>query len=139
VILLDTSGLLANYDKSDRYHTAAARVLAHPQRRILSPFVLAELAYLVAQTSGQAAELVVLEDAARGAYQFESFGAAEVAAARRIIEQYADVRLGLADASIAVLAERHSCHEVSNPGPTPFRAIVGPGGTPFRLRPLDSA
>jgi uncharacterized protein len=139
VILLDTSGLLANYDKSDRYHTAAARVLAHPQRRILSPFVLAELDYLVAQISGQAAELVVLEDVARGAYQLESFGAADVAAARRIIEQYADLRLGLADASIAVLAERHSCHEVLTLDQRHFRAIVGPGGRPFRLHPLDSA
>ena len=80
MILLDTSGLLANYDKSDRSHTAAARVLARPDRRLLSPFVLAELDYLVTQIAGQAAELAVLEDVARGAYQLEWFGAADVAA-----------------------------------------------------------
>jgi len=62
VILLDTSGLLANYDRRDRLHADVVRVLAPPQLRILSPFVLAELDYLVSEIAGQRAELVVLED-----------------------------------------------------------------------------
>ncbi len=62
MILLDTSGLLANYDRRDRLHADVVRVLAPPQLRILSPFVLAELDYLVSEIAGQRAELVVLED-----------------------------------------------------------------------------
>jgi predicted nucleic acid-binding protein len=137
VILLDTSGLLANYDRSDRRHGDVARILARPQRRILSPFVLAELDYLVAQVAGQAAELIVLEDVARGAYQLEPFDAANVAAARTVIERYADLRLGLADASIAVLAERYGCLDVLTLDQRHFRSIRGPKGTPFRLLPDD--
>lgn len=59
MILLDTSGLLANYDRSDRNHSEVMRVLAQPQRRILSPFVLAELDYLVSEIAGQREEAVL--------------------------------------------------------------------------------
>jgi predicted nucleic acid-binding protein len=138
VILLDTSGLLANYDRRDRHHAAAAGVLAHPQRRILSPFVLAELDYLIGQIAGQSADLMVLEDVSRGAYQLEPFSAADVAAAKEIIERYADLHLGLADASIVVLAERHGCRDLLTLDERHFRAILGPNGSPFRLLPADA-
>jgi predicted nucleic acid-binding protein len=137
VILLDTSGLLANYDRSERHHAAAVRAVARPQRRILSPFVLAELDYLVAQLSGQTAELEVLADVGQGVYQLEPFSATDVLAARAIIQRYADLRLGLADASIVVLAERFQCRDVLTLDQRHFRAVAGPGGQPFRLIPLD--
>jgi predicted nucleic acid-binding protein len=137
VILLDTSGLLANYDRSDRYHAQVARILAHPQRRLLSPFVLAELDYLMAEIAGQSAELVVLDDVARGAYQLEQFTAEDIAAAKVIIERYASLRLGLADASIVVLAERYGCHDVLTLDQRDFRAVLGPNRKPFRLLPHD--
>jgi predicted nucleic acid-binding protein len=138
VILLDTSGLLANYDRRDRNHGEAARILAEPQRRILSPFVLAELDYLIAEIGGQMAELTLLEDVAQGAYQLEPFSSAEVGAARAIIERYADLQLGLADASIVVLAERFGCHDILTLDERHFRAILGPSGKPFRILPRDA-
>jgi uncharacterized protein len=139
VILVDTSGLLANYDRSDRYHEAVVRALARPQQRILSPFVLAELDYLVSTTAGQAVELMVLDDVAHGAYQLEAFSAADVGAASAAIERYADLKLGLADASILVLAERYQCHDVLTLDQRHFRAVLGPQAKPFRLLPIDTA
>ena len=139
MILLDTSGLLANYDRRDRHHAAVARLLRLPQHRILSPFVLAELDYLVAEIAGQAAELVVLEDVARGAYQLEPFSAADVLAAKALIERDADLRLGLADASVVVLAERYGCQDILTLDQRHFRAVRGPHGQPFRLLPFDTA
>jgi len=138
VIIVDTSGLLANYDRSDRHYVAVARVLAQPERRILSPFVLAELDYLISKSAGQRAEVVVLEDVGRGAYELEPFGAADISAAISIIERYADLRLGLADASIVVLAERHNCYRVLTLDQRHFRTVRGAGGQPFHLLPLDS-
>jgi predicted nucleic acid-binding protein len=139
VILVDTSGLLANYDRSDRHHEAVVRTLARPQQRILSPFVLAELDYLISTIAGQAAELAMLDDVARGAFQIEPFNAADVSAASAVIERYADLTLGLADASILVLAERYQCHDVLTLDQRHFRAVLGPLAKPFRLLPIDSA
>jgi uncharacterized protein len=138
VILVDTSALLANYDRSDRYHQAAMRTLHVPQRRILSPFVLAELDYLIERIAGQAAELAVLDDVARGVYELQAFDSAAVDAASRVIERYADLRLGLADASIVVLAERYACYDVLTLDQRHFRAVVGSNGDPFRILPVDA-
>ena len=76
---------------------------------------------------------------ARGVYQLEPFGGADVAAAMAVIERYADLGLGLADASIAVLAERYGCRDVLTLDQRHFRTIRGPRGEPFRLLPLDAA
>lgn len=137
MILLDTSGLLANYDRSERFHAKVERILARPQRRILSPFVLAELDYLIMGVGGQDAELVMLEDVSSGAYELESLTAEDIAAAKAIIEQYADLQLGLADASILVLAERYRCADVLTLDRRHFRAVLGPQRQPFRLLPHD--
>ena len=137
MILIDTSGLLAALDPRQAHHRAAARVLLRPGRRILSPFVLAELDYLVARHGGQAEELKLLRDVARGVYHLEAFSGAAVEAAVTVIERYADLNLGLADASIAVLAERYRCRSVLTLDQRHFRVILGPGGQPFRLLPFD--
>ena len=136
MILLDTGGLLANYDRSDQYHREVARVLARPQPRILSPFVLAELDYLLSILAGQGAEQMMLDDVARGAYRLECFSAADIASARAVIERHASLRLGLADASLVVLAERYNCHDLLSLDQRHFR-VVGAGGKPFRLLPFD--
>ena len=85
MILVDASGLVANYDRGDRYHDDVDRILARPEPRILSPFVLAEVDYLVTKLAGQAAELALLTDVARGAHDLASFGAVDIASARGIV------------------------------------------------------
>ena len=47
--------------------------------------------------------------------------------------------LGLADASIAVLAERYACSDVLTLDQRHFRVVQGPDGRPFRLLPADAA
>ena len=137
MILLDTSGVLAAIDPRQAQHATAARALLRQQRRLLSPFVLAELDYLIANHGGQDAELTMLGDVARGSYELEPFGADDVAAAAEIVRRYADLRLGLADASIVVLARRHHCHDVLTLDQRHFRVVLGPEERPFRLLPQD--
>ena len=136
MILLDTGGLLSNYDRSDRYHVEVAPILARPQPRLLSPFVLAELDYLLSKLAGQVVEQLMLDDVARGAYRLEHFSAADVAAAAAVINRYKGLSLGLADASIVVLAERYACNDLLTLDQRHFRAITA-GGRPFRLLPFD--
>ena len=139
MILLDTSGLLAAIDASQRAHRAAADALrAAEPPWLLSPFVLAELDYLLATRVGLAAERRLLEEVGRGVYRLEPFGAQEVAEAERFIGRYADLGIGLADASILVLAERYAVREVLTLDERHFRAVRGPGRRPLRLLPADA-
>jgi uncharacterized protein len=139
VILLDTSGLLAAIDGSQRQHSAAARVLrAAEPPLLLSPFVLAELDYLLATRMGASAELALLEEVGAGAYQLEPFERQDVVAATEVLSAYPSLDLGLADASIVVLAARHGTLDVLTLDERHFRALRGPKGRPFRLLPADT-
>jgi hypothetical protein len=139
VILLDTSGLLAAIDESQHHHIECARLLdeASPPL-LLSPFVLAELDYLLMRHVGRLAQAALLEEVARGAYQLESFDAADVARGKEIVETYADLDVGLADASLVVLAERYSVAEVLTLDERHFRAMRFARRKRFRILPFDT-
>ena len=138
MILLDTSGLLAAIDAGQRDHARAARTLRNAEPpRLLSPFVLAELDYLLAKRVGRVAEMALLDEVARGSYRLEPFTAADVAAAQSVLDRYSALDLGLADASLVVLAERHGTLNLLTLDERHFRVVLGPGGRPFRLLPAD--
>jgi predicted nucleic acid-binding protein len=140
VILLDTSGLLAAIDASQRQHDAARRALEQaPPPWILSAFVLAELDYLLATRVGQPAERALLAEVGRGVYRLESFEADDIAAAERLIARHADLDIGLADASLVILARRHGVRDLLTLDERHFRTLRGPGGHPFRILPADAA
>ncbi len=101
--------------------------------------MLAELDYLLARRVSTQVELAFLGEVAMGAYQLEPFSGEDIARASEILERYAGLDLGLADASIVVLAERHGVNELLTLDERHFRALVGPGGRPFRLLPSDGS
>ncbi|MEO8510027.1 MAG: PIN domain-containing protein [Chloroflexota bacterium] len=138
MIILDTSGLLAAMDASQRHHRSALAALqdAAPPW-VLSPFVLAELDYLLATRVGVEAERAMLAEVGRGVYRLESFNADEIAAAERIIGRHAKFEIGLADASLVVLATRYGVRDLLTLDQRHFRAMRGPNGKPFRLLPAD--
>jgi len=139
VIILDTSGLLAAVDASQPAHEAARRALeSAPPPWILSPFILAELDYLLATRVGQPAARALLAEVGRGVYRLDSLEPAEIAAAKRLIGRYAELEIGLADASLVVLANRYGVRDLLTLDERHFRALRGPGGRPFRLLPADS-
>lgn len=138
MIILDTSGLLAAIDAGQRLHVRAADALrtASPPW-ILSPFVLAELDYLLATRVSQRAERALLAEVGRGVYRLESFTSDEVAAAERLIARHADLDIGLADASIVGLADRYDVRDVLTLDERHFRSLRV-RGRPFRLLPADA-
>jgi len=138
VILVDTSGLLSALDESQRYHHECATLLGEASPPLLlSPFVLAELDYLLVRHIGPRAQAALLEEVARGAYQLELFGAADIARAEEVIERYADLEIGLADASIVVLAERHGVSQVLTLDQRHFRALRIERRKRFKVLPFD--
>jgi len=139
VIVLDTSGLLAAIDSSQRFHIAARDLLREVRvPLILSPFVLAELDYLLATRVGKDAELALLGEVARDTYRLAQFSTRDLDESKQVMERYADLDLGLADASNVVLANRHDTLDVLTLDERHFRVLRGPGGRPFRLLPADA-
>lgn len=138
MILVDTSAALQLASSSAKRHDDVVKVvdeLAGPF--VLSPFVLAELDYMLGTRHGQAARLALLDEVAEGAYELAQFGRADIESAAAVMRRYDDLEVGLADASIVVLAERHGLIDVLTFDARHFRAMRGPAGRPFRLLPDD--
>jgi uncharacterized protein len=139
VIVLDTGGLYAALDANEGLHgRAVAALVASSPPRLLSPFVLAELDYLIATRVGHRAQLALLDEITRGVYQLEPFSSDDVSDARRVMERYSDLGIGLADASVVVLATRHRTLDLLCTDERHFRALRGPAGRSFRLLPADA-
>ena len=138
MILLDTSGVLAWIDGSQRQHRAVVSSMRSAKPPfLLSPFVLAELDYLLATRVSARAQRALLDEVGRGAYQLETFDAADIRRAGQILSQFEDLEAGLADASIVVLAERHGINQILTLDERHFRTLRAGDGQPFRLLPAD--
>jgi predicted nucleic acid-binding protein len=139
LLVLDTSGLLAALDGTQRFHAAAREALSgHEGALLLSPFVLAELDYLLSTRVGRSAEVALLGEVGRGTYRLESFSEDDVADVAGVIERYADLGVGLADASNVVLANRHGTSDILTLDERHFRVLRGARDRPFRLLPADA-
>jgi len=120
-------------------HDECAHILTEVDRRILSPFVVAEVDYFILQYGDVDIELRFLEQVATGAYEFATFTEGDLATAATVIEQYRSLGIGLADASIVVLAERHNTHDILTLDERHFRAMRPlTGRRSFRLLPADA-
>jgi len=138
LILLDTSGVLAALFTDQRSHQQCARVLRDAALpKVLSPFVLAELDYLIQQEGGTRAELLFLDDVAKRSYELTLFTSEDVAEAMAIVATYHDLNIGIADASIVVLANRYGCHDILTLDERHFRALRI-GRRNFRILPADA-
>jgi uncharacterized protein len=137
LILLDTSGLLSAIDSSQTYHRECAKSLEQSgDELILSPFVLAELDCMLFRHVGQTAQFLFLEQVIASAYKLVEFGASDLSRAKEVMERYSDLSIGLADASIVVLAERYQSFKVLTLDQRHFRAIRV-GRRRFSILPFD--
>lgn len=138
MIVLDTSGLLAALDSSERTHAAAREVLERESGPLLlSPFVLAELDYLIGSRDLEA-EIAMLRDVGDRAYELMPITSEDIDRAAHIVERYRDLRIGLADASIVLLAERAGTKRLLTLDERHFRALRPLGGGRFTLLPQDA-
>jgi predicted nucleic acid-binding protein len=139
LIVVDTSGLLAAADE-DHVHHRTVRFALDSERGpfLLSPFVLAEADYLLATRLGIREELLLLRAVADGEYQLESFTASEVASMADLVARYQDLPLGLADASLVVLAARARTDRILTLDQRHFRVVRPIHGGSFTILPADA-
>lgn len=113
-MIVDTSALLAFFDRAEPQHEALTELItASTEVLVVSPYVLAEVDYLVATRHGTDPEAAVLAELSSGAWELACLDAGELRAARTVVTRYADLRIGLADASIVVLAERYGTRTIA--------------------------
>ena len=135
-MIVDTSALLAFFDTDEPDHAAVTAVLdAATEALVISPYVLAELDYLVASRLGVSAELAVLRELAGGAWDLAAFGTEDLAQAHAVVERYADQSIGLADASIVILAARYQTRTIATLDRRHFGVVRPIDGGSFRILP----
>lgn len=136
MIIADTSGLIAFFSQSGQQHEQVASWLdKNDDVMVVSPYVMAELDYLVATRKGVDAELAVLAELTGGAYELAAMSADDVATARDVIGRYHNLGVGLADASMVVLAERYRTRTILTLDHKHFSVMRPLGGGLFKIVP----
>ncbi len=106
-LILDTGPLLAALDAADQDHARCASLLVEATEDLVVPgLVLAELDYWCHERLGTEVWLMFLEDLLSGAYRPEQPTPADLTRCAALQRKYADLRLGVVDASVIALIER---------------------------------
>lgn len=131
--------MIALADEAHPHHDEVAAVVSSERGPFyLSPFVLQEVDYLVSERLGESAAISLLDSVASGAYTLEPFAANDVAVATATMRRYSDLRIGLADASIVVIAARHGTGRVLTLDERHFRVVRPLQGGAFTVLPADA-
>ncbi|HMQ38037.1 MAG TPA: PIN domain-containing protein [Micropruina sp.] len=135
-MIVDTSALLAYFDANEPAHRAVASVIDQAaEPLVISPYVVAELDYLLLTRHGTRVEQAVLDELSGGAWDLADFGPARLRAATAIVRAYRDVPIGVTDASLIVLAGEYRTDRVATLDRRHFSILRLPGGDPVQLLP----
>ena len=135
-VLIDTSAFLHFFDGDAEQHGAIANLVeAERDPLVVSPFVLAELDYLITRRFSAHHARQAMQELVGGAYHLADFGWVEVQRTLRLIDRFADRRLGLTDASLLELADRVQISTVFTLDRRDFDGLVRSDGTPLTILP----
>ena len=137
-LVVAAGALYAQADADEPRHADVARVLLNERELLVTTeLAVAEADYLILDRLGPDVELAFLEDLIGGTFVVECLTRDETERARGVLEQYRDLRLGLADASLVVLAQRHGTTRVLSFDERAFRAVAPLQGGAFTVLPAD--
>jgi hypothetical protein len=138
-LIVDAGALYAQADADEPQHANVAGLLrAERGTLVTSQVVAAEADYLILRRLGVDVELAFLDDLATGTYVVDSLAQADLAVARDVAARYRDLELGLADASLVVLAARWETRRILTLDERAFRAVTPLQGGAFRVLPADA-
>jgi len=134
VILADTSGLLSLYNRREPTHPSVAEAVAQEQGPlVVSPYVVAELDYLVSTRLGADAEQRVLAELASPAYVLAAIDRDDLRACTELVSRYPGI--GVTDASMLVLADRLGIDRVLTLDRRHFEMVRSPSGRALAIVP----
>jgi predicted nucleic acid-binding protein len=141
VILVDTGPLVAALNRNDARHQPCRDLLSSRAGELLvTPYVVAEVCWMVASRLGAKAEANVVDAVAAGELQQVDLTTADLRRTAELLHRYADLHggsgLSAADASVVAVAERLNIQEIATLDITDF-TVVRPAHTPhFHPRAL---
>lgn len=139
MIVLDTSFVVALLRRDDQRHRQAAGFYAKAEGAFTTtPLVLAEIDYMLHRRSGAAGAALFHREIRADSFGVEWWPDLDVQAAA-IADRYADIGLGLTDASLVALAGRLETTRVASFDERHFRAVEPLSGGAFELLPADAA
>jgi predicted nucleic acid-binding protein len=138
-LIVDAGALYAQADAADPDHGAVVSVLeAERGPLVTSQVVAAEADYLILRRLGVDVELAFLDDLSEGTYVVDALTPDDLPVARDVAARYRDLELGLADASLVVLAARWRTRRILTLDQRAFRAVAPLQGGAFTVLPADA-
>ncbi|HEX4837948.1 MAG TPA: PIN domain-containing protein [Solirubrobacteraceae bacterium] len=139
-LIVDAGALYAQADADEPQHAAVAHALRKERDSLVtSQIVVAEADYLILRRLGIEVELKFLDDLAGGTYVVDALTPPELTIARDVVARYRDLELGLADASLVVLASRWRTRRILTLDERAFRAVTPLQGDSFEILPADGS
>jgi predicted nucleic acid-binding protein len=136
LIIADTSGLLAAFDRAEPEHDAVVAVLDRDLSPIVvSPLVLKELDHLILGRYGVAGEISVIDSVADSGFVLPHLDGDDLRRCVDVIVQYQELPIGLADASLVVSAERYGTRRILTLDRRHFTVLKPLQGGEFELLP----
>ena len=130
--------MLAQADADEPRHRVVVELLRGERETLVTTeLAVAEADYLILDRLGVDVELAYIEDLQAGTFVVDCLSRDELGIARSVVEQYRDLRLGLADASLVVLALRYSTTRIVTFDERAFRAVAPLQGGTFTVLPAD--
>ena len=107
--IVDSSAVIALFDEdADEHSMVAAAIERFDGPLVVSPFVVAELDYMLAAKLGRRAVNKFNDDVALGAYELARWEVADHAEALQVVRSFDGTEyIGVTDASNVVLADRY--------------------------------
>lgn len=138
-LVVDTAPLVALADEREPRRLQILELLRGEMGALFVPApVTAEIDYLLGQHFGPPARRAFLEDLRARRYETPGLDARDYEAALELDRRYADLNLGLADLSVAVIAQKLGTRRILTFDERHFRVVRPLQGGVFTVLPADS-
>jgi predicted nucleic acid-binding protein len=138
-VLIDAAPLVALADGDDPAFARVDDVLRSIDGPLVIPApVTAEVDYLLGRRVGRLAQRAFLADLAAGRFTVACLTREDYAAIADVDARYEDLRLGLADCALIVLADRYQTNRIVTFDERHFRAVTPLRGDSFTILPADA-
>lgn len=138
-LVVDAAPLVALADEREPLRLEILELLRAEKGNLFIPApVTAEIDYLLGQRFGPPARRAFLEDLRARRYESPGLDAHDYEAALELDRRYADLNLGLADLSVAVIARKLGSRRIMTFDERHFRVVRPLQGGMFTLLPADA-